>query len=52
MSEQLRPARSAVPWDDAEFLLSNAVDEADYVRARQEVVKLGVDPDSIRHVHP
>ena len=36
----------------AEFLLSNAVDKEDYVRARQEVVKLGVDPDSIPHVHP
>ena len=36
----------------AEFLLSNAVDEEDYARARQEVVELGVDPDSIPHARP
>ena len=36
----------------AEFLLSNAVDEADYRRARKEVRKLGLDPDSIPHRRP
>jgi len=36
----------------AEFLLSNAVDANDYRRARKEVRKLGLDPDSIRHVRP
>lgn len=36
----------------AEFLLSNAVDEEDYAEAKKEVLKLGVDPDSIPHVHP
>lgn len=36
----------------AEFLLSNAVDEEDYAEARKEALKLGVDPDSIPHVHP
>jgi AbrB family looped-hinge helix DNA binding protein len=36
----------------AEFLLSNAVDEEDYAEARREVLKLGLDPDSIAHVHP
>jgi hypothetical protein len=36
----------------AEFLLSNAVDEADYRRARKEVAKLGIDPDSIPHHKP
>jgi hypothetical protein len=36
----------------AEFLLSNAVDEADYRKARREVRKLGLDPDSIAHRRP
>jgi AbrB family looped-hinge helix DNA binding protein len=36
----------------AEFLLANAVDAADYRKARQEVRKLGLDPDSIPHPRP
>ncbi|MBI4543663.1 MAG: AbrB/MazE/SpoVT family DNA-binding domain-containing protein [Gemmatimonadetes bacterium] len=36
----------------AEFLLSNAVDDDDYARARNEVRKLGLDPDSIDHHRP
>jgi hypothetical protein len=36
----------------AEFLLNNAVDEADYRRAREEVQKLGLNPDSIPHLRP
>jgi AbrB family looped-hinge helix DNA binding protein len=36
----------------AEFLLSNAVDARDYARAREEVRKLGLDPDSIEHQRP
>jgi AbrB family looped-hinge helix DNA binding protein len=36
----------------AEFLLSNAVDEDDYVRAVDEVRKLGLDPASIPHYKP
>ena len=36
----------------AEFLLSNAISRADYNRARREVKKLGLDPDSIRHRRP
>lgn len=36
----------------AEFLLSNAVDEADYQRARDEVRKMGLDPDAIEHALP
>lgn len=36
----------------AEFLLSNAVDRADYKKARKEVEKLGLDPDSIPHRRP
>lgn len=33
----------------AEFLLSNAVDAADYRKARRAVRKLGLDPDSFPH---
>jgi hypothetical protein len=36
----------------AEFLLNNAVDDADYSEARKEVRKLGLDPDSIPHLRP
>lgn len=36
----------------AEFLLSNAVGEADYRSARRAVLKLGVDPDCIPHHKP
>lgn len=36
----------------AELLLSNAVDDDDYARAREEVRKLGLDPDSIEHHRP
>jgi len=33
----------------AEFILSNATDENDYQMAREEVIKLGLNPDSIKH---
>jgi AbrB family looped-hinge helix DNA binding protein len=36
----------------AQFLLSNAVDEEDYARARVAVQEMGVDPDSIEHHRP
>jgi AbrB family looped-hinge helix DNA binding protein len=36
----------------AEFLLSTAVDEDDYQAARAEVVKFGIDPDTVPHVRP
>ncbi len=36
----------------AQFLLSNAVDAADYEAAREEVRALGVDPDGIPHREP
>ena len=36
----------------AEFLLANAVDEQDYVWARAEVRKLGLDPDDVPHERP
>lgn len=33
----------------AEFLLSNAIDDDDYARAREVVQAMGLDPDSIDH---
>ena len=42
-------------YDDgriAEFLLSNAVDAADYEKAREEVRALGLDPDAVTHRRP
>jgi AbrB family looped-hinge helix DNA binding protein len=36
----------------AEFLLSNAINAADYRRARKAVKKLGIDPDLIPHRRP
>ncbi len=36
----------------AEFLLSNAVDEDHYARAREAVEAMGIDPDSIEHHRP
>jgi AbrB family looped-hinge helix DNA binding protein len=46
------PVERYTPERKAEFLLSNAVDEADYRKARTEVRKLGLDPDSIAHRRP
>jgi AbrB family looped-hinge helix DNA binding protein len=36
----------------AEFILNNAVDAADYRRARVEVKRMGLDPDRIKHRRP
>ena len=36
----------------AEFLLTNAVDEQDYAWAREEVRKLGFEPDHVAHDGP
>jgi bifunctional DNA-binding transcriptional regulator/antitoxin component of YhaV-PrlF toxin-antitoxin module len=36
----------------AEFLLSNAVDTADYEAARTDVQAMGFDPDQIPHRRP
>jgi AbrB family looped-hinge helix DNA binding protein len=36
----------------AEFLLTNAVDEEDYARAKEQVRNLGLNPDAIPHSHP
>src|SRR6516162_11890556 len=41
------PVERYTPERKAEFLLSTATTEQDYQRARKEVKKLGVDPDTI-----
>lgn len=46
------PIERYTPERKAEFLLSNAVDEADYRSARKAVRKLGLDPDAIPHSRP
>ncbi len=46
------PVERYTPQRKAEFLLSNALDDADYRKARREVRKLGLDPDSIPHRRP
>lgn len=48
----LVPIEKYTPERKAEFLLSNATNPADYRRARREVKKLGLDPDSIPHRRP
>jgi AbrB family looped-hinge helix DNA binding protein len=45
------PIEIYTPERKAEFLLSNAVDEKDYQRARLDVGELGLDPDRIEHFH-
>jgi len=40
------------PERKAEFLLTNAVDAADYAAACEEVRKFGLDPDKIPHQRP
>lgn len=46
------PVERYTPERKAEFLLSNAVNRTDYQKARKEVTKLGLDPDSIPHRRP
>lgn len=46
------PVETYTPERRAEFLLSNAVDAADYAQARAEVRTMGLDPDNIPHVKP
>jgi AbrB family looped-hinge helix DNA binding protein len=46
------PVERYTPERKAEFLLSNAVDQADYRKARKEVRRIGIDPDSIPHRRP
>ena len=46
------PVERYSPERRAEFLLSNAVDEGDYRKARAAVRKMGLNPDSISHRKP
>lgn len=46
------PVEMYSPQRKAEFLLSSAVDAEDYARAREEVKKLGIDPDAVVHHKP
>jgi len=53
----IRPAKVVpievyTPKRRAEFLLNNAIDAADYRRARAEVKRLGINPDRIKHRQP
>lgn len=43
------PVERYTPERKAEFLLSNALDDSDYRKARRAVRKLGLDPDAIPH---
>ncbi len=46
------PLEIYTPERIAEFLLSNAVGDEDYRRARSEVEQMGLVPDRIPHVRP
>ena len=43
------PIESYSPERKAEFILSNATDENDYKIACEEVLKLGLSPNTIKH---
>jgi AbrB family looped-hinge helix DNA binding protein len=54
----IRPASTASPGVEvytperlAEFFLNNAMDKEDYLEARKQVEAMGIDPDSIDHLH-
>jgi bifunctional DNA-binding transcriptional regulator/antitoxin component of YhaV-PrlF toxin-antitoxin module len=46
------PVEVYTPARQAEFILSNVVDVADYSRALEAVRKLGVEPESVPHQKP
>jgi AbrB family looped-hinge helix DNA binding protein len=46
------PIELYTPERKAEFVLSNAINVADYKRALEEVRSMGLDPDSIPHHKP
>ncbi|HMF10171.1 MAG TPA: AbrB/MazE/SpoVT family DNA-binding domain-containing protein [Thermoanaerobaculia bacterium] len=46
------PVEVYTPERKAEFLLSNAVDAADYRRATSAVRQMGLDPKRIKHHKP
>jgi AbrB family looped-hinge helix DNA binding protein len=46
------PVEVYTPERKAQFLLSNAIDAADYARAVAEVRRMGLDPREIPHYKP
>jgi len=46
------PVEIYSPERKAEFLLNNAITQADYDQAVKEVRKMGLDPDEIPHEKP
>jgi len=46
------PIEKYTPERKAEFLLSTSTTKKDYARARREVKRLGLDPDSLPHRRP
>lgn len=46
------PPEMYTPQRQAEFLLMNALDEADYAQAVAEVRRMGLDPEQIPHDAP
>jgi AbrB family looped-hinge helix DNA binding protein len=46
------PVEVYTPERTAQFLLTNTVDAQDYAEAREEVRKLGLDPDAVSHDRP
>lgn len=46
------PVEIYTPERRAEFLLNNAVDIEDYQHARDEVKRMGLDPDRLKHNKP
>jgi hypothetical protein len=48
----IRPAVAYTPERKAEFFLTNAISEEDYQRARETVLKMGLDPDKVTHFRP
>jgi len=46
------PVETWSPERKAAFLLENAVDKKDYLWARGEVERMGLDPDAIPHGKP
>jgi hypothetical protein len=54
----MRPAIAApldveiyTPERLAEFFLNNVMDKDGYLEARKDVEKMGIDPDTIDHIH-
>jgi AbrB family looped-hinge helix DNA binding protein len=46
------PVEIYTPERIAEFLLSSTLDADDYERVREEVIRLGLNPDDILHEKP